>query len=672
MMPHDATENTSSTASTSLAIGPASSTRLHTSRPEVALAKGTEAKIASLRARNECGAATTNARYAIARSHGASKCALGIATVLVLRTLRIRDWAILDDVAVEFGDGLNVLTGETGAGKSILVDALGLVAGARSDRTRIRTGSERAVVEALFDIGPGSAAAAWLAERGFADGAAAEVVVRREVAASGGRIWLNGSPCTQALLGEIGPLLVELHGQNEFRALLAPERHLAILDRFAADEGLLDETLLAHAGVENGRRRVCQLVEAAARREQRAGALLDFVREVEALGLRPGEVGELERERRVLRHAGAVSRLLDELVDLTDDGEPAAAGLAAAAARRAHELAAFDGGVRDLAERLDAAAVELRDVGAAFRGYRERVDFRPDRVDFVESRHAALTRLLARHGADEAELLERRDAAARELEALERVGEELGDAERELVQAEGRYARAALRLRELRQSAARDLARAVERQLGDLALAKASFAVRFAEPAGETIDAPAGPLPLGPRGADRVEFQLAANPGEPLSPLHKVASGGELSRVILALHAAAETTDEGRRALVFDEVDAGIGGAVADAVGARLRGLADRNQVLCVTHLAQVAAYADRHFAVSKRVEGGRTRAEVAALDPERRVEELARMVGGREATSVSRRHAAELVQAARRTAAARGAPRAAAVRRPTADGGGS
>jgi DNA repair protein RecN (Recombination protein N) len=571
------------------------------------------------------------------------------ATVPVLRTLRIRDLAILDDVTVEFGDGLNVLTGETGAGKSILVDALGLVAGARGDRTRIRAGCERAIVEALFEIEPEGDAARLLVERGLAEIGTREIVVRRELQVSGGRIWLSGSPSTLALLSEIGPTLVELHGQHEFRTLLAPERQLAILDRFA-DARKAEEVAAAHAAVLSARRAVRELAEAAARRAERTAELETLVHEVDLAQLRPGELEDLDRERRILRNASTVTRLLDELVERIEDGEPSAAALAAQAARRAHELQATDGAVRELAERLDAAAIELQDLGSAFRSYRERMEFHPDRIDAVESRHATLSRLLVRHGATEPELLERRGRAASEIEALARVGDELRAAEAESGRVEARYAQAALALREARRRAAERLARAIERQLKDLALPKARFAVGLDEPlGGEAVVVDGASLPLTARGADRAELQLAANPGEPLGALSRVASGGELSRVLLALHAAAEASASGSRVLVFDEVDAGVGGAVADAVGARLRRLAARNQVLCVTHLPQVAAYADRHFAVGKRVVGGRTLASVTPLDEARSVDELARMVGGREATEVSRRHAAELVLAARR-----------------------
>ncbi len=600
-------------------------------------------------ARNELGAATTNAGYAIARLHRASKHALRSATEPVLRTLRIRDLAILDDVTVEFGGGLNVLTGETGAGKSIVVDALSLVAGARGDRSLVRAGSERAIVEALFEIEPAGEAGRWLVEHGLGEPGGTELVVRRELAPSGGRIWLGGSRCTLALLAEIGPALVELHGQHEFRTLLAPERQLAILDRFAGPDGPA-ETAEAHAAVVAARRAVRELDQAAASRAARRAELEALVRDVDGAQIRPGELAELDRERRILRNAAAVSRLLDELVELTEDGEPSAASLASQAARRANELAATDGSVRELAERIEAATIELSDVGAAFRAYRERVDFRPDRIDSVESRHAALSRLLVRHGATEDELLARRESAAAEVETLARVADDLREAQAEAERTAGRYATAALALRERRRSAAERLAAAVERQLTELALPKARFAVRLDEPVGgDMIPGPAGALALSPRGADRAEFQLAANAGEPLGALARIASGGELSRVLLALHAVAEGSAPGGRVLVFDEVNAGVGGRVADAVGARLHRLAARNQVLCVTHLAQVAAYADRHFAVDKRVVSGRTHASVARLDEARCVDELARMVGGREATELSRRHAAELVLAARR-----------------------
>jgi DNA repair protein RecN (Recombination protein N) len=567
----------------------------------------------------------------------------------MLRTLRIRQLLIASDVTVEFEPGLNLLTGETGAGKSILVEALDLVAGKRADRSLIRSGEERAIVEALFEVGPDSPVAAWAREQGIEDLLdGGELLVRRELPAQGnGRISINGSPATLGMLRRWGGRLVELHGQHEHQSLLSPENHLEILDRFGDHRAEREAVRTRHDEVLAVRER-CEALAAAARdREARIERLEETLREIDAVDPQPGELEQLDRERGLLRNAARVAELLGELVRLTHDGEPTAASITLAAARRAEELAGIDPGLSELARRLVSASLELQDVGATLRDYSDGVQFEPGRLDEVEERRVALERLFLRFGSDEPAVLEHRVAAAAELATLRGIDAELERAGAELREAGERYLQAAAALGVARRRSATRLARAVEAQLKALALGKARLAVGFDEARGdrvEGLDGNAGPL--NRRGAERVELQLAANPGEPPAPLQRAASGGELSRVMLALHAVVEGAGEGR-VLVFDEVDAGTGGAVADAVGARLDELAARHQVLCVTHLPQVAVYADRHLVVSKSVRSGRTRAAVATVEGEARVAELARMLGGKEATDTSRRHAAELLQAA-------------------------
>lgn len=569
----------------------------------------------------------------------------------MLTTLRIRDLAIIEDLTVEFGAGLNVLTGETGAGKSILVDALGLAAGDRADSSRVRTGSERAIVEASFDLRADSAALAVLATRGI-EAPDGELVVRREVsAAGGGRVLVNGSPCPLAVLREVGEEVVELHGQHEHQSLLRAERQEAMLDRFGDHADAVDAVASAHAGVLAARTRLEELREAARAGRQREEEVALLVQEIDAAQPKPGEFDALERERRLLQSAGRAALLLDEAATLVYDGEPAAAGLAAAAARRAHELAAIDPSLTEIAERIDAARLELQDAGASLRDYLDRARFDPARLEFVESRRALLERLRLRYGNDEQGILDRRDALARELATLRRLDAEIESAALEIGEREGRYARLAEDLTGKRDATAGRLTSRLEEELGPLSLPKARVEIRWQPSSASAVSLDGRAIPLHPRGAERAEFLLAANVGEEPRPLAKVASGGELSRVMLALHVALGGASAGR-VLVFDEVDAGIGGAVADAVGARLARLGTRHQVLCVTHLAQVAAHAHRHYHVRKRTGGGRTRAEIALLDEEGRVEELARMIGGREVTPSSRRHAAELLGAAERRGA--------------------
>jgi DNA repair protein RecN (Recombination protein N) len=574
----------------------------------------------------------------------------------LLRTLRIRNLVIIDDLAVDFGPGLNLLTGETGAGKSILVDALGLVSGDRADRSLVRSGAAEATVEALFEVEDDGPAAAWMRERGPAPLDDGQILVRRAVAAdgSGGRVQVNGSPCTVGLLRELAEHLLELHGQHDPRTLLESERHLELLDDFGGHAAELERVGETYAAVAAAADEAKTLRERAGERAARLERAQATVRELEALAPQPDELEGLARESHVLRHAGRMAELLGEVVGPILESEPPAAESVARAASRAARVAELDPSLADAAERLRTVALELADAAGAFRDYRDRADFDPARLDRIEGRRAALERACQRHATDEAGLLHQHDAARAEALALVSLDGDLARAEERLVEAGAAYARAARALGGSRGGAARRLEAAVQRQFGALALDKASFRVALEPARGPAVEVAGGePCPLGPRGAERAEFLIAANPGEPLRPLRQVASGGELSRVMLALHVVAES-GRGRRVLVFDEIDSGVGGAVADAVGARLQRLAHGRQLLCVTHLPQVAAYADRHYGVRKRVASGRTEARVASLEGSARVEELARMLGGRRATPAARRHASDLLEAASRVAGRR------------------
>jgi DNA repair protein RecN (Recombination protein N) len=567
----------------------------------------------------------------------------------MLKTLRIRDVAIVDDLCVEFGPGLNLLTGETGAGKSILVDALGLIAGQRADSSLVREGAARAVVEAVFEPARGAGLGPVLDERGIEGGADGELIVRREVAAGGGgRVFVNGSPTTVGVLRAIGERLVELHGHFEQQTLLSLERHREALDRFGVEPSRLEAVAAAWDEVRRRRERVGVLRDAASERRARTEALREKIRRIEEVGPTPGERDVLDRERTRLQHAEEIASLLDEATAALYDGEPAAAGLAATAGSRLARLAELDPSLADLARRVEEARLELEDVGQALRDYRRDGDFDPSRLDEVESRRAALERLCLLYGQDEAQVLDTLHGAKAELAELEDLDAEIDAAVAEQARAEASYAEAAAVLSAARQGAAERLVPAVERQLGALALRRATFAVSLPEADGPPVPHGGAKIALSPHGAERVEFLLAANPGQSPRSLAKVASAGELSRVMLALHAVQERAGSSR-VVVFDEVDTGVGGAVADAIGARLAGLARRHQVLCVTHLPQVAAYADHHYHVQKRVVKDSTSAEVIPLSASGRVDELARMLGGREVSDASRRNAAALLAGAGR-----------------------
>jgi DNA repair protein RecN (Recombination protein N) len=569
----------------------------------------------------------------------------------MLRTLRIRELVIVEDLTLEFSPGLNLMTGETGAGKSIMVDALGLVAGQRGDRSLVRAGAERAIVEALFEVPVGSPAYEWAARRnldGMLDGE--QLLVRRELPTAGnGRIQINGSPSTQGLLRRWGERLLELHGQHEHQSLLRTERQLALLDRFAGHPERLRDVELAYEAVVEAREDLERLRRSAERSAARADELRRTANEIESLDPAPGELAGLDRERSLLRNSARVSELIEELVALTHDGQVNAADLAGTAVRRASELARIDPELEDAAARLQSVALELQDLGETFRDYRAGTRFDPGRLEQVEERRAGLERLCLRFGPNLQAVLDHLEQARAELASLGDLDSEIERGRERVGATESAYLDAAGSLGESRLAAARRLVPRIEKQFRSLALEKARFDVTLPPARGESVRAGDGrQAALHAGGAEGAAFLLAANPGEPFAPLNRAASGGELSRVMLALHAVAEDAGEGR-ALVFDEVDAGIGGKVADAVGARLADLARRQQVLCVTHLPQVAVYADRHLAVSKSVRSGRTRAVIRDLEGEARVAELARMLGGKRTTATSRRHASELLDAANR-----------------------
>jgi DNA repair protein RecN (Recombination protein N) len=567
----------------------------------------------------------------------------------MLKTLRIRHLVTIDDLSVEFGPGLNVLTGETGAGKSIVVDALGLAAGERGDSALVRSGADRSVIEAAFEHEGRGPLAELLVARGL-DAEGEELVVRRELAASGsGRVLVNGSPSTVGVLRELGEHLVDLHGQHEHQGLLGPERHLELLDAFGGHERELQAVATACGGVVDADARLTRLRELGREGRARAEALREMLREIRGADPKPGELDALRRDRAVLQNGSKVAELLDEAIVQLDEGEQPALAAAHTAERRVAELGRIDPSLAALTARIESARLELEDVRDTLTAYRDRADFDPARLEAIESRRAALERLLLKWGPSEEDARSAALRAEREIATIDNLGAEVAAAEAEAAAARAAYENAAGVLSKRRVSAAARLGPAVEAELKPLAFGKARFEVALTPSRGVKGHEGAGGVPLHPAGAERAEFLLAANPGEAARPIGKAASGGELSRLMLALHVVLEATSSGR-VLVFDEVDAGVSGSVAVAVGARLARLSTRHQVLCVTHLPQVAAHGDGHYHVSKRVAAGRTHTEIVPLTGEARVDELARMLGGRQATSASRENAAELLAEAGQT----------------------
>jgi DNA repair protein RecN (Recombination protein N) len=553
----------------------------------------------------------------------------------MLRELRVRDLAVIENVAVPFQAGLNVLTGETGAGKSILIDAVLLLRGARAQADVIRSEAESALVEGVFAVDPGSAAAEVLNHSGLST-ENQEIVVRRELTRAGRhRAFVNDSPVTVALLERLGDHLVEVHGQHEHQRLSEPARQLEILDRFAGAEGVGSRVATLYAK----HRAACDELEhvrAAERdRAQREDLLRFQVSELEAARLRPGEEAELRAERRRLQYAERLLAGLGEAEAQLDDERDSALSRIGRAARILRDLGRLDASFAAPAEPLDAAAVLLDEALRALRTLRHEAAAEPDRLEEVEERLEVIARLRRKYGESEDTMLAFQKAAAAELERLAHHEEIVAEGERLQGQLQAELEATANELAERRAAAARRLQARVEREIRALGIERGLFRIAL-EPLGA----------VSARGSDRAEFRLSANPGEEPRALARVASGGELSRTMLALLAVLAAADE-VPTVIFDEVDAGIGGQTAGVVGDRLATVAEQRQVLCVTHLAQIAARAGHHLRVAKIVHGGRARATIEPLAARERVSELARMLGGETKAALS--HARELLAEVRR-----------------------
>jgi DNA repair protein RecN (Recombination protein N) len=540
----------------------------------------------------------------------------------MLRFIRIRNLAVIEAVDVEFGPGVSVLTGETGAGKSILVEAVGLLLGGRASSDLVRTGEAQASVEAIFEDGDG------------------EVVIRREVTSEGrSRAFVNGALTTAGALRDLSARFAELHGQHEHQALLDPLTHLPVLD--------------AHAGLLAEVERVGQAwAEVRALRDELDRSKMDGRERTARLELVAFQLGEIERadpqagedealaaERQRLVHAERLERLSSEsYAALYDRDDAILAGLGTVW-KRVGELAAIDPGFQPFLDARDSIKPQLEELASFLRRYADGIDASPGRLQDVEERLALVERLKRKYGPTLEDVMARRAALARERDLLEGATGSAAELAERLRQAEARYLAGARDLAARRRASARTFSAALEDLLGGLAMERARFEVRFEDVTGD-------PSRWGAGGVDEAEFYLSANPGEEPRPLARIASGGELSRVMLAMKTLTAGEAPGRT-LVFDEVDAGIGGRVAEVVGRRLRSLGSRFQVLCITHLPPIAAQGTSHFRIEKRVRGGRTMTSVERLDPAHRIDEIGRMIAGGTVTDAVRGSARDLLAVA-------------------------
>jgi DNA repair protein RecN (Recombination protein N) len=551
----------------------------------------------------------------------------------MLSELRIRNFALIDQLSVRLAPGLNVLTGETGAGKSIIVGALSLLLGERASADVVRAGSDRASVEGVFEVGGRDDIARLLDDRGVEpeDGV---VVLKREVAAEGrSRAWINGSPTTAGVLGELGRALVDLHGQHEHQTLLRREEQRAILDAYAGTEELAARVAGAY-GVLLGARRDIEELE---RRRREAAQRVDFLRfqleEIEGAKLRADEEEALDAESSRLTHAEELTAIAGSLYEALAGGSQAIGSRLGSLQRPLDQLVRIDPAQGALQELYDTAYYALQELGERMEDYTRSVEADPQRLEEIRRRQDLFFRLKTKYGPELADVVETGRRARGELDLLEGASFELEELQRREREAGEELGRLAGELTRRRAKAMTALAKEVNAVLPELGMTGGRF------------EALALPLPApGAHGAEEVEFRVSLNKGFDPKPIAQVASGGELARVMLALKTILARLDS-VPTLIFDEVDTGIGGRVALQVGDKMRAVAGSHQVFAITHLPQIASRAHNHLLVVKREKAGRTTTEVLALDEDTRVQEIARMLGGDPESAVSLEHARELLE---------------------------
>ncbi len=563
----------------------------------------------------------------------------------MLIELRVENYAVIDHVAVEFGAGLNLLTGETGAGKSILIDALALLMGEKASADVVRRGAEKATISCVFHNDRKSIDKI-LDENGL-ESAAEQLILKREIAAAGkSRVWINNQPATVAVLKQLAPELVAIHAQNETVLAFDPPARLHLLDSFAGVH--LEALSAAYECWRDLRARIAELEHS----EQDRLRLVDLwsfqKKEIDSARLQPQEDQRLETERRVLMNSEKLYSAAMSAHDLLYESAGSAVSTLRAAGRHLEELARFDPQFAESSKRLDSARAEIEDISAMARDYADCIDASPERLAEVEERLAVIDRLKRKYGSSAEEIIAFGEDLAQKLNEVENRDEILRKLRSEAANAAQQYLSEARAISRARAAAARKLEKLAESEINELAM-KAGFHVQ--------VDSSEDEAGWSPAGIDSVVYLIATNPGEPLSPIEDIASGGELSRVMLALKTSVEcgkSTSNGngksrrsssQRTLVFDEIDTGIGGRAAESVGRKLKSLGAHHQVLCVTHLPQIASFADHHLLIEKCESQGRTRTSIRALEGKDRAEEVARMLSGAKLTETSVKHAEQMLR---------------------------
>ena len=560
----------------------------------------------------------------------------------MLVELRAENYAVIDHAIATFGPGLNLLTGETGAGKSILVDALALLMGGKASTDLVRHGADKAVVSCVFESTPSAEAA--LEENGI-DSEGSEIILRREILANGkGRVFVNNQPATVTVLKQLAPELALVHAQSETLSSFDQTQQRILLDRFASLDS--SEVAEAHAAWREAEAKLNDLLQGEQDRLRMVDLWSYQKKEIDAAQLQSGEDEKLETEKRVLANAEKLYAAAQGAFDQLYEGGASAEAALRGAERNVAELARYDARFAESVQQLASARATVSDIATTLRDYAESINASPDRLAEIEDRLALLDRLKRKYGHTVAEVIAFGEDVTRKLSEVEDRDEILKTLRAAVTQASQSYRKHAAALSAERKTAAAKLAKQAETQINSLAM-KVKFEVAIS-----TSDSESG---WTASGWDTVEYRIATNAGEPLKPLHEIASGGEMSRVMLALKVAVEEASSKTkkklptpRTLVFDEIDIGIGGRAAEAVGHKLKALSRGQQVLCVTHLPQIAAFATQHLAVEKKEDHGRTKTQIRVLDDRARTYEVARMLSGAKVTDTSLQHAAQMIASSR------------------------
>ena len=569
----------------------------------------------------------------------------------MLLQLRVENYAVIDQVAVEFAPGLNLLTGETGAGKSILIDALSLLLGEKASPESVRHGAERALVSCTFDLehSPAARRISGLLQENGIDADSDQLILRRDIAVNGkGRVFVNNQPATVAVLRSLAPYLATIHAQNQTTLSFDPASRLQLLDVYAGVSTTTVEELYTRQNS------IRQRIQDLQRDEQDRLRLVDLwsfqKKEIDSARLEAGEDQRLETEKRVLANAEKLYTAAMNAYEALYEGTVSAASLLHQAEKQLQELARFDESFHSSGSQLSAARVTVEDIAANLRDYAENIDASPERLEEIEDRLALLDRLKRKYGQSLEAVLAYLDEISRKLNEVENRDEALAQLNKDLTTASAEYLAEARSLSRKRRDAAKKLEQLVETEINALAM-KSRFHIE--------ITGSEQQAEWNSTGFDQAAYLISTNPGEPLKPVEQIASGGELSRVMLALKASIEEGSakanagngksrnrSSQRTMIFDEIDTGIGGRAADAVGKKLRSLAAGNQVLCITHLPQIAAFADHHYVIEKKEVSGRTHTSIRRLSIQERTREIARMLSGAKLTETSLKHAEQMLKA--------------------------